>query len=105
MNKKARPTVQPAPLTMLYDRILIEPIKSTKLPSGLYIPDTYKPDTLSGLVRACGPGLKNIDGKFIPLTVRPGDIVYYEKRYAVEIVIDAETFHVMPEGHAAGVKK
>ena len=92
-------------IEMLYDRVIISPMVQKQLPSGIILPDTYKPDTMTGKIVSVGPGLWNDNGERIPLTVKVGDIVFYEKRYGVDIVIDGETYVVMPEGHLAGVKR
>jgi chaperonin GroES len=63
-----------------------------KTAGGLYIPDSAKEKPQEGVVEAIGPGafeeekygkkkIEKKDRKFIPTTVKPGDVVLYE-RYA-----------------------
>ena len=63
-----------------------------KTAGGLYIPDSAKEKPREGVVEAIGPGAyeeekygkkktEKKDRKFIPTTVKPGDLVIYE-RYA-----------------------
>jgi len=64
-----------------------------KTAGGLYIPDSAKEKPQEGIVEAIGPGafeeekygkkkkIEKKDRKFIPTTVKPGDVVLYE-RYA-----------------------
>ncbi len=94
-----------ARIEMLYDRVLISPIIQKKLPSGIIVPDIHKPDTIIGKVVSVGPGLWGDNRERIPLTVKKGDTVFYEKRYGVDITVDGETYTVMPEGHLAGIKR
>lgn len=63
-----------------------------KTAGGLYVPDSAKEKPQEGVVEAIGPGafeeekfgkkkIEKKDRKFIPTTVKPGDLVLYE-RYA-----------------------
>jgi len=63
-----------------------------KTAGGLYIPDSAKEKPQEGVVEAIGPGafeeekfgkkkIEKKDRKFIPTTIKPGDVVLYE-RYA-----------------------
>jgi chaperonin GroES len=71
--------------TPLGDRILIKRSETLdRTASGLYIPDTAKEKSQEGDVIAVGEG-KYIDGKLIPVAVKPGEHVLFGK-YAGNVV-------------------
>ena len=70
-------------LKPLSNRVLVEveeEQKTTK--SGIVIPETVeKGDLLKGKVVAVGPGKYADSGQLIPVRVKEGDIVFFEKPY------------------------
>lgn len=62
--------------------VLIEPLANTNVSAGgIVIPDKVNATLLRGKVLATGPGLWNIEkGERMPVTVKPGDVVYYLPR-------------------------
>ena len=51
--------------------------------SGIIIPDTKDQEFMRGQVVAVGPG-KYEDGKLVPMSVKVGDLVLFEKPYDAE---------------------
>jgi|SRR5690606_1270704 len=89
LDLKAR-KAKPVPKTSLRpfeDRVLIMPDKPrTMTEAGLYLPESAVEKELpeTGVVVAAGPG-KYINGILNPVTVEPGDRVYYGKYAGTEI--------------------
>lgn len=83
----------------LRDHILIEPIKEEeKTKSGIFLPDTAsKERSEQGKVIAIGNGKKTDDGKIIPLSVKPGDVVLFSKYGPSEIKVDGKEYLIAKE--------
>lgn len=84
---------------MLGGRVLIRPIEEDKTTaSGLVLADTASLDKgiLRGTVVATGRGAV-IDGKRVPMTVRPGDIVHYPRYGGVEFGHEGEDLVILNE--------
>lgn len=65
--------------------------------SGLYIPDTAKEKPSKGEVVAVGPGKHADDGKLVPMAVKVGDMVLFNKYAGTEVKIDGAEHLVMRE--------
>jgi len=78
----------------LSDHILIEPEKSEeKTESGILLPASAKREKPEkGRVIAIGPGKKNREGKIIPLEVKVGDNVLFNKYGPTEIKVDKKEY-------------
>lgn len=83
----------------LSDHILIEPIKGEeKTSGGIFLPETAeKEKSEQGKVIATGPGKKTDDGKIVPLSVKPGDRVLFQKYGPSEIKIDDKEYLIATE--------
>ena len=83
----------------LSDHILIEPIKEEeKTKAGIFLPETVsKEKSEQGNVIATGPGKKTDEGKIIPLSVKPGDKVLFQKYGPSEIKIDGKEYLIAKE--------
>ena len=76
----------------LNDRVLVKRLESEeKTAGGLFIPDTAKEKPSRGEVVAVGPG------KCVPMSVKAGDIVLFNKYAGTEIKLDGEEHLVMRE--------
>ncbi|MFC1512699.1 co-chaperone GroES [bacterium] len=78
---------------LLGEKILlkIEEPKEVKK-GGIIIPDTAKEKPQEGKVVLVGPGRETDEGKVIPMKVKVGDIVFYDKYSGTEIKIDNEEY-------------
>ena len=65
--------------------------------AGLYIPDTAKEKPSKGQVVAVGPGKMDDNGKRIPLAVKNGDEVLFNKYAGTEVKLDGVDHLVMRE--------
>lgn len=70
----------------LGDRVLIRPLPTeTHTPAGLWLTDSFQEPPGIGDVLAAGPGRLTDDGVRIPLSVNPGDRVWFAQRAGVHI--------------------
>ena len=85
-----------------------------KTAGGLYIPDSAKEKPQEGIVEAIGPGAfeeekygKKKDltkkRKFIPTTVKPGDLVLYERYAGQTYAIEGEDLVLVRERDILGI--
>lgn len=77
---------------MLYDRILVRPIKNNRTASGLHVPDIVHENTpfYRGEVIEAGHGRVTPDGNVVPLIVKAGDPVLFFRYPSEQITIPAE---------------
>ena len=85
-------------LKPLNDRVLVKRLESEeRTASGLYIPDTAKEKPSKGEVVAVCPGKHADDGKLVPMAVKVGDMVLFNKYAGTEVKIDGAEHLVMRE--------
>ncbi len=88
----------------LHDRVLARRIDSEeKTAGGIIIPDTAKEKPSEGEIISVGEGLRDDDGKRIPLDVKAGDRVLFGKWSGTEVKIDGEDLLIMKESDIMGV--
>ena len=82
----------------LEDRIVVQTLEAEQTTaSGLVIPDTAKEKPSKGEVVAVGPGKHADDGKLVPMAVKVGDMVLFNKYAGTEVKIDGAEHLVMRE--------
>ena len=85
-----------------------------KTAGGLYIPDSAKEKPQEGVVEAIGPGayeeekhgtkkIEKKDRRFIPTTVKPGDLVLYERYAGQTYTISGEDRVLVRERDILGI--
>ena len=85
-------------LQPLADRLVVKPIEAEeKTKTGIYLPDTAKEKPQEGKVIAVGPGRLSEDGKRVPMDVKVGDIVIYQKYGGFEYKLDGEDVIILSE--------
>lgn len=85
------------------NRVLIRPIESDKkTKSGLILSKQNEDMLTKGTVISTGDGRWEY-GKFVENTSQVGDVVYFEKHLSKEIVIDEDTYFVVPDNEIIGV--
>jgi len=85
-------------LRPLHDRILVKRLEEEQVTKGgIIIPDSAKEKPIKGEVVAVGPGKVADDGKQIPMNVKSGDKVIFNKYAGTEIKIDGEELLIMRE--------
>ncbi len=85
-------------LKPLHDRVLVKRLEEEEVTKGgIIIPDTAKEKPIKGEVMAAGPGKTGDDGKNLPMTVKIGDKVLFNKYAGTEVKIDDVEHLVMRE--------
>ena len=91
-------------LRPLHDRILVKRLEEEQVTKGgIIIPDSAKEKPIKGEVVAAGPGKVADDGKQIPMGVKTGDKVIFNKYAGTEVKIDGEELLIMREDDILGV--
>lgn len=71
------------------DRVFAKRIETESMtPNGLFIPDAAKEKGQKATVLAVGPGRTSPTGKTIPVSVKKGDIIFFNKYAGTEIGAD-----------------
>lgn len=83
-------------LNILYDNVFIKGIKIEER-DGIYKPAQYEDKTELGEVIGIGEGRIFDNGTVVPLKVKIGDIVYFNKYSYTEFNFDGEKFFVVRE--------
>ena len=96
MIKKLRP---------MDDRILVEPMEEELATSfGLVLPDSAsKEKPQKGRVVSVGPGKMSEDGKRMPMTVKPGDVILYTKYGPTEVKIEGKEIYFLQESDVLAI--
>lgn len=83
----------------LSDHVLIEPIKrEEKTESGILLPETAEEErSEQGKIIAVGPGKKTSSGKIVPMEVKKGQKVIFNKYGPNEIKVDKKEYLIAKE--------
>ncbi|MFN2266844.1 MAG: co-chaperone GroES [Desulfonatronovibrio sp.] len=85
-------------LKPLHDRVLVKRLEEEEVTKGgIIIPDTAKEKPIKGVIVAAGPGKITDDGKNVPMSVKGGDNVLFNKYAGTEVKIDGVEHLVMRE--------
>lgn len=88
----------------LQDRILVRRIEEEeRTKGGIIIPDTAKEKPQEGVVVAVGRGKILEDGKVLPLDVKEGDRILFQKYAGTEVKIEGVEHLIMREEDILGV--
>jgi chaperonin GroES len=88
----------------LQDRVLVKRIEEEeKTKGGIIIPDSAKEKPQEGIVVAVGRGKVLEDGKVLPLDVKEGDRILFQRYAGTEIKIEGEEHLIMREEDIMGV--
>ena len=87
-------------LKPLADRVLVKPIDEAEVTKGgIILPDTAKEKPQRGKVIAVGPGRLDDEGKRVPIEVKTGDKVLYDKYAGTEVKLDDEEYLILRESN------
>jgi len=85
------------------DIIVVQPLDPDRTTrGGLYLPDTAMPQKLRGRVVAVGPGRLRDDGSLVPMDVKVGDLVLYQKYSGDEYSEGGEDYRVLHQTNLFG---
>lgn len=89
------------------DRVLIKPLSEEEAGQttsfGIIIPDTAKEKPEQGTVVAVGPGRVGDDNVLVPVGVKVGDRVMFNKYGYDEVKIKGVEYFIVTEGNILGV--
>lgn len=92
----------------LADKVLVKPeeIADEKSPAGIIIPDTARKEKPErGEVIAVGPGKVGDDNEVIPVSVRVGDTVIFNKYGFTEVKMGDEEYYIVSESDILAIIK
>lgn len=85
-------------LKPLGSRVVIKALAREEMTkSGIVLPDTAKEKPQEGTVLAVGPGDRDDDGKRIPVELKEGDRVLFQKYAGTEFKLDDEELLILAE--------
>ena len=85
-------------LKPLGSRVVVEPLEENEITAGgIVLPDTAKENPQKGTVLAVGPGDRDEDGDKMPLDVKVGDTVLFQKYGGTEIKVDNKKLLILRE--------
>lgn len=90
-------------ITPLFDHVVVRPHKEISSKGGILIPrdaDNYHEDI--GTVVACGPGDHDHKGQFVPMQVKPGDLVLFSTHGHQVTKVDGEELIVFRQNSIIG---
>ena len=93
--------INPKNFNILYDNIFVRAIEIEER-GGILIPSSYEEKPELGEVLKTGPGKLLDNGSIAPMSVKVGDIVYFNKYSATKFNIDGEDFWTVREEDVVG---
>lgn len=82
----------------LRDFVLVTKQETAKQTTGgIYMPDTAEEKVVTGTVTAVGSGRVTTEGTVVPLEVKVGDKVVFNKNYATDLKVDDQTLYLLKE--------
>lgn len=88
----------------LHDRVIVRRLEEeTTSPGGIVIPDNAKDKPIQGEVIAAGNGVVRDSGDVLPLDVKVGDKVLFDKYAGTDVKVGNEDLVVMREKDIVGV--
>ena len=95
---KPEPTKTKLELKPLGGRVVIKALEREDVTkSGIVLPDTAKEKPQEGRVLSVGPGERDEDGKRIPVELKAGDRVLFQKYAGTEFKLDDEELLILAE--------
>lgn len=93
-----------AKLRPIYDKIVVKRVEEQeKTAGGIILPDTAKEKPQVGEVVAVGEGRLGKTDQLIPLKVKVGDKVLFNKYAGTEVELDGEKYLVMSEDEVLAI--
>lgn len=85
-------------LVAMWDKVVLRPLPENEtMVNGFIIPDTGKETPEYGEVISVGPGVMNVFGRFIPNTLKVGDIVLIPRVGSFNVKYRGEDYYVTRE--------
>jgi chaperonin GroES len=91
-------------LKPLGGRVVVEPVEAEDVTSGgIFLPETAKEKPQKGTILSMGPGERDDKGKYIPMDVKVGDVVLYNKYAGTEIKVDGKKVIILRENEILAI--
>jgi chaperonin GroES len=91
-------------LKPLGGRVVVEPTEQEDITSGgIFLPETAKEKPQKGTIVACGEGERDDKGKRIPMDVKVGDQVLFNKYAGTEIKVDGKKVIILRENEILAI--
>lgn len=91
-------------LRPLQDRVLVRRAEpETKTAGGILIPDAVQERPVVGEIAAVGPGARGKNGELVPMEVKPGDSVLFNKWSGTAIKLEGEELMILTQAEIIGV--
>jgi chaperonin GroES len=91
-------------LKPLGGRIVVEPMEAEDVTTGgIFLPETAKEKPQKGTILSVGPGERDDKGKYIPMEVKVGDVVLYNKYAGTEIKVDGKKIIILRENEVLAI--
>ena len=91
-------------LRPLRDRVVVRRAEpEAKTEGGILIPDTVQEKPREGEVVAVGPGARRKDGELVPIALKAGDRVLFDKWAGTEVTLRGEELTIISESDIIGV--
>ena len=87
----------------LLDRLIVRKLEQYESDGGVIIPEKVQDKSDRGVVVAVGPGRKSADGSVIPMTVKVGDRVIFDKVANQTITLNDKQYLVLYEAEVIGI--
>jgi chaperonin GroES len=91
-------------LKPLGGRVVVEPIEVEDVTTGgIFLPETAKEKPQKGTILSTGPGERDDKGKFIPMEVKVGDVVLFNKYAGTEIKVEGKKVMILRENEILAI--
>jgi chaperonin GroES len=91
-------------LKPLGGRVVVEPIEAEDITmGGIFLPETAKEKPQKGTILSTGPGERDDKGKYIPMEVKTGDVVLFNKYAGTEIKVDGKKVIILRENEILAI--
>lgn len=107
MVKSKQKTLSPEDFELLYDNILVKALEIEVVDgdTGLLKPQGYEDKPEVGTVVKVGEGRIFDNGTVVPLRIKVGDTVYWNKYSSVKIRLGTEDYYMIREEDIQGYKR
>jgi len=91
-------------LKPLGSRVVVEPVEQEDVTSGgIFLPDTAKEKPQKGKILSIGKGDRDEKGAYVPMDVKAGDLVLFNKYSGTEVKIDGKKLLIMKESEILAI--
>lgn len=82
----------------LRDLVVVEKdVAAERSAGGIIVPETVDERTLTGVVKAVGPGKVTDSGVLVPVSVKVGDRVSFTRNSLMEVKVSGKTVNLLQE--------